>query len=268
MKRKAKSSCLANNWKLQEWLVTWEKFFQGLDLFVLRSAGHWRGGQVDFGVGEHLAQNAEWSKRSTTKKPTKDIGVITKWPKKWSHQRWSRRSRIGVRIKIIGQEPCWSSIGPSSCQTSPRCRTHRRAGHRCSQCRHRDRIEQEALKNMICSTCWLFARAKRWQAQTRKRASWGFNSFWSPALNLNASSFVNFMMNVDIFIEYYYWVRSRWLFWTPTFMAGVETCTEFAGKLIETRFIVLAHNCRWFIFTNNSQEGFTVRGGPSSQRMI
>ena len=123
-------------------------------------------------------------------------------------------------------------------------------------------------KNMICSTCWLFARAKRWQAQARKRASWGFNSFWSPSLNLNASSFVNFMMNVDIFIEYYYWVRSRWLFWTPTFMAGVETCTEFAGKLIETRFIVLAHNCRWFIFTNNSQEGFTVRGGPSSQRMI
>ena len=146
MKRKAKSSCLANNWKLQEWLVTWEKFFQGLDLFVFRSAGHWRGSQVDFGVGEHLAQNAEWSKRSTTKKPTKDIGVITKWPKKWSHQRWSRRSRIGVRIKIIGQEPCWSSIGPLSCQTSLRCRTHRRAGHRCSQCHHCDCNEQEGKK--------------------------------------------------------------------------------------------------------------------------
>ena len=78
----------------------------------------------------------------------KGIGIITKWPKKWSHQRWSRRSRIGVRIKIIGQEPCWSSIGPSSCQTSPRCRTHQRAGHRCSQCHHRDCNEQEGIEKI------------------------------------------------------------------------------------------------------------------------
>ena len=41
-------------------------------------------------------------------------------------------------------------------------------------------------KNMICSTCLLFARAKKWQAQARKRASWGFSCFWSPSLNLNA----------------------------------------------------------------------------------
>ena len=56
---------------------------------------------------------------------------------------------------------------------------------------------------MICSTCLLSARAKRWQAQARKRASWGFNSFWCPALNLNASSFVNFMLKMDILATYF-----------------------------------------------------------------
>ena len=84
-------------------VLTDEKLFQGLNLFVLWSASHRGGVKIDLGVGEHL-----W------------IRIVVHGQEMF----WHARSTFGWKKG----EPYWSNIWPSSSPTWPHCRTHPRAG--------------------------------------------------------------------------------------------------------------------------------------------